>query len=213
MLLANTSSCCRVVTHVLSHCCIQEARREAGAEDAGGAATPAARLEAEAEMDPTAYYDNRVSYMAAQREQGVNPYPHKFHVDHSIPEYIDKFSTQVVPGEQMDVSVSIAGRVRTKRPSGSKLVFYDLMGGGEKVQIMASQNVSEHSEDLDAFSQLHNSVKRGDIVGVIGKPGASKNGELSIFPTSMQVCSHRHASQGHASHFCSLSFGNWFEPI
>ena len=142
-------------------------------------------------MDPTAYYDNRVSNVAAQKEQGVNPYPHKFHVDYSIPEFIAEFSSKVAPGEQMDVAVAIAGRVRTKRPSGSKLVFYDLVGGGEKVQIMASQSVSEHAEDLDAFSQVHYSVKRGDIVGVVGKPGASKNGELSIFPTTIQVCGHR----------------------
>jgi hypothetical protein len=32
-----------------------------------------------------------------------------------------------------------------------------------------------------------NSVKRGDIVGVQGFPGKSKKGELSVFPTSMQV--------------------------
>ena len=33
-----------------------------------------------------------------------------------------------------------------------------------------------------AFAALHNSVKRGDIVGVEGYPGKSKMGELSIFP-------------------------------
>jgi lysyl-tRNA synthetase class 2 len=32
-----------------------------------------------------------------------------------------------------------------------------------------------------------NSVKRGDIMGVQGFPGKSKKGELSVFPTSMQV--------------------------
>jgi lysyl-tRNA synthetase, class II len=169
---------------------MQAARGESAAPEEGGGAAAAAKLEAEAEMDPTAFYDNRVSFVAAQKEQGINPYPHKFHVDHSIPEYIEKFGSQVVPGEQMEVSVAIAGRIRTKRPSSSKLVFYDLVGGGEKVQIMASQNVSEHADDLDAFSKLHNSVKRGDIVGVVGRPGASKNGELSIFPTTMQARGH-----------------------
>ncbi len=28
----------------------------------------------------------------------------------------------------------------------------------------------------------HNETKRGDIVGVVGYPGKSKKGELSIFP-------------------------------
>lgn len=178
--------------------CVQAARRDTGADagNAGGAAAPA--LVGETETDPTAYYDNRVSHVAAQKEQGVNPYPHKFHVDFSIPEYIEEFSSIVVPGEQLDAAVAIAGRIRTKRPSGSKLVFYDLVGGGGKVQIMASLSVSEHAEDVDAFSQLHNSVKRGDIVGVVGKPGASKNGELSIFPTKLQVRSHCHNGPMHA---------------
>ncbi len=36
--------------------------------------------------------------------------------------------------------------------------------------------------ELAAFQNLHNDVKRGDIVGVTGFPGKSKKGELSIFP-------------------------------
>ena len=39
----------------------------------------------------------------------------------------------------------------------------------------------------ESFQRLMNSVKRGDIVGVRGFPGKSKKGELSVFPTSMQV--------------------------
>lgn len=36
---------------------------------------------------------------------------------------------------------------------------------------------------------LHNSAKRGDIVGVEGFPGKSKMGELSIFPRKFVVLS------------------------
>lgn len=43
--------------------------------------------------------------------------------------------------------------------------------------------------DAAAFTELHNSVKRGDIVGIEGYPGKSKRGELSIFPTSFLVLS------------------------
>lgn len=144
-------------------------------------------LEQEADVDPTAYYENRLANLQQTKDSGCNPYPHKFHVDYSIPEYVDKFGKEVKDGEQMELTVAVAGRVRTKRPSGSKLVFYDLVGDGAKVQIMASLGTSELAADTDAFVKLHNSVKRGDIVGVVGHPGASKNGELSIFPVSMQV--------------------------
>lgn len=43
--------------------------------------------------------------------------------------------------------------------------------------------------DPEAFAALHNSAKRGDIVGVKGHPGKSKMGELSIFPRELQVLS------------------------
>jgi lysyl-tRNA synthetase, class II len=45
----------------------------------------------------------------------------------------------------------------------------------------------------EAFVALHNSVKRGDIVGVEGFPGKSKMGELSILPRKfvmLSLCLH-----------------------
>ena len=125
--------------------------------------------------------------MQRAKDAGANPYPHKFAVDYSIPEFIEHFGPKVEPGSHSEEVVSIAGRVQIKRASGAKLIFYDVNGGGQKVQIMADQRVSEHSEDADAFAALHSGIKRGDIVGIRGKPGASKKGELSIFPVSMQV--------------------------
>jgi lysyl-tRNA synthetase, class II len=151
------------------------------------AGSTAAKVEVEAEMDPTAYYQNRLAMVESQKGEGINPYPHKFHVDYTLPEFIEKFKEQVTPGEQMAEEVAVAGRIHSKRPSGAKLVFYDLIGNGQKIQIMASQNVSENEADGEAFISLHNSIKRGDIVGVVGKPGASKNGELSIFPRRLKV--------------------------
>lgn len=47
---------------------------------------------------------------------------------------------------------------------------------------------SRNSElSLEAFTQVHNECKRGDIVGVEGFPGKSKKGELSIFPRKFVV--------------------------
>jgi hypothetical protein len=53
---------------------------------------------------------------------------------------------------------------------------------------MADQRVLDHADDASAFTAIHNSVKRGDIIAVTGKPGACKSGELSIFPVHMEVC-------------------------
>lgn len=46
---------------------------------------------------------------------------------------------------------------------------------------------SNFSMELESFQKLMNSIKRGDIVGITGFPGKSKRGELSIFPSAMQV--------------------------
>jgi lysyl-tRNA synthetase class 2 len=40
------------------------------------------------------------------------------------------------------------------------------------------------------YGKLHAGIKRGDIVGIEGFPGKSKTGELSIFPSSIEVLSY-----------------------
>ncbi|KAL7246488.1 hypothetical protein ACSBR2_001558 [Camellia fascicularis] len=75
-----------------------------------------------------------------------------------------------------------------KRSSSSKLFFYDLHGDGAKVQVMADARTSVLDEA--EFSKFHSGVKRGDIVGVVGYPGKSKRGELSVFPRSFVLLSH-----------------------
>ncbi|KAF2318409.1 hypothetical protein GH714_006784 [Hevea brasiliensis] len=140
------------------------------------------------DMDPTQYYENRLRYLASQKAEGGNPYPHKFSVSLSIVEYIEKYGS-LSNGEHIeDIAESLAGRIMKKRSSSSKLFFYDLHGGDVKVQVMA--DASKSGMDEAEFSRFHSSVKRGDIVGVIGFPGKTKRGELSIFPRSFTVLSH-----------------------
>ncbi|KAJ4709295.1 Lysine--tRNA ligase [Melia azedarach] len=168
----------------------EEEKRRKEAEKAAAKASshnqkPAADDE---DMDPTQYFENRLKYLAAQKNEGKNPYPHKFFVSMSVIEYIEKYGS-LGNGEHLeDVSVSLAGRIMSKRASSSKLFFYDLHGCGAKVQVMA--DASKSGMDEVEFSKFHASVKRGDIVGVTGFPGKTKRGELSIFPKSFVVLSH-----------------------
>ncbi|KAG2305839.1 hypothetical protein Bca52824_025587 [Brassica carinata] len=140
------------------------------------------------DMDPTQYFENRLKYLAAEKAKGENPYPHKFAVSMSVPEYIEKYGSLNDGDHVEDAEVSLAGRIMNKRSSSSKLFFYDLHGEDLKVQVMA--DASESGLDEAEFSKLHANVKRGDIVGVTGFPGKSKKGELSIFPRSFIVLSH-----------------------
>ncbi|XP_071733611.1 lysine--tRNA ligase, cytoplasmic-like [Rutidosis leptorrhynchoides] len=168
----------------------EERRRKEEEKEKKAAAMPKSQKQAAADdedMDPTQYFENRLKVLAAQKETGLNPYPHKFQVSMSVLEYVDKYGN-LDSGEHLEnVEVSLAGRLMSKRSSSSKLYFYDLNGCGAKVQVMTDARIS----DLDEaeFSKFHSGVKRGDIVGIVGFPGKSKRGELSIFPKSFTVLS------------------------
>ncbi|KAG2455091.1 hypothetical protein HYH02_000911 [Chlamydomonas schloesseri] len=160
---------------------------KAAAKPAKEADGPALEDDSTEITDPTAYFENRVKYINAKKAKGVNPYPHKFHVSMSLPDFVAKYGSLEAGQQLTDVTVSVAGRIYSKRSSGSKLVFYDLKGDGAKIQIMADARNSDL--DAEGYAQVHNECKRGDIVGVEGFPGKSKKGELSIFPKKFQVLS------------------------
>eukprot|EP00850_Spirogloea_muscicola_P019049 SM000182S03939 [mRNA] locus=s182:207902:212934:+ [translate_table: standard] len=152
------------------------------ADKPAAAATPE---DDEEELDPTQYFQNRLRHLEAVKSSGANPYPHKFHVGTSVLEYATQYAS-LAPGEQLrDVQVSLAGRLMRKAASGVKLCFYDLHSEGAKIQVMA--DARNFSLDETDFTKLQGTIKRGDIVGIVGFPGKSKRGELSIFPTSVEV--------------------------
>ncbi|KAH9805858.1 Lysine--tRNA ligase cytoplasmic [Citrus sinensis] len=168
----------------------EEEKRQKEAERAATKASSQSQKPAadDEDMDPTQYLENRKRYLEIQKKEGKNPYPHKFFVSMSIIEYIANYGGLGNGDHLEDISVSLAGRIISKRSSSSKLFFYDLHGGGAKVQVMADASKSDMDEV--EFSKFHASVKRGDIVGVTGFPGKTKRGELSIFPKSFVVLSH-----------------------
>ncbi|KAL2546150.1 Lysine--tRNA ligase [Forsythia ovata] len=158
---------------------------------ASGRSRPQAQKSSAAEdegMDPTQYYENRLKALAAQKVAGNNPYPHKFAASLTIPDYVKKYESLNSGDHLEDVEERLAGRLMNKRSSSAKLFFYDLHGGGAKVQVMTDARKSNLDEE--EFTKFHSSVKRGDIVGIIGFPGKSKRGELSIFPKTFIVLSH-----------------------
>lgn len=139
------------------------------------------------DLDPTQYKQNREKVVAALKSEGSNPYPHKFHVDYRLPEFVETYQEATKDGERIEEKkVNVAGRLVSARGQG-KLFFYDLRGDGAKVQIMSDMQTYEAGEE--AFFTIHRTIKRGDVVGVTGYPGKSKKGELSIFPTEITLLS------------------------
>nr|CAG8440385.1 11397_t:CDS:2 [Entrophospora candida] len=95
-----------------------------------------------------------------------NLYPHKFETTLTIPEFIKKYQNGGVL-EKGDVlleeEVSLAGRIIRRRDLGSKLIFFDLQGQNQTIQIKA------HFQ----FQNTHKDFDRGDVVGVSGNPHMS----------------------------------------
>ncbi|XP_018056925.1 PREDICTED: lysine--tRNA ligase isoform X1 [Atta colombica] len=141
----------------------------------------------EEEISPNEYFKLRSNLVSQLKVINDNPYPHKFHVSVSLEEFIEKFKDIVKDGEILDNEVhSVAGRIHSIRGSGAKLIFYDLRGEGVKVQVMANARLYENEEKFVADTAK---IKRGDIIGVIGKPAKSKKGEFSIVPRSITLLS------------------------
>ncbi|KAJ1967091.1 lysyl-tRNA synthetase [Dispira parvispora] len=140
--------------------------------------------DSEADLNPNQYFEIRTRAVEKmRRENDPEPYPHKFHVSLSLPEYVARYSGLEV-GERVEEVVTVSGRIHNKRASGAKLRFYDLHGESTKIQIMAQAQDAQGD-----FAATHDRLRRGDIVGVRGYPGKSKRGELSIFPQEVILLS------------------------
>lgn len=141
---------------------------------------------ADEDIDPNEYFRLRSQAVLTLKATGDTPYPHKFHVDISLEDFIARYNDIKAGDHVTDVSLSIAGRIHAKRESSQKLIFYDVRGEGVKIQIMA--NLKEY-ESEDAFYAINSKLKRGDIVGCTGFPCKTKMGELSLMPRKMQLLS------------------------
>uniref|UniRef100_H2Z669 Lysine--tRNA ligase n=1 Tax=Ciona savignyi TaxID=51511 RepID=H2Z669_CIOSA len=137
-------------------------------------------------LDPNQYLQIRKNTIASLRQNNIEPYPHKFHVSISLSDYVEKYNHIDVGSHLNDEKVSIAGRIHAKREAGPKLIFYDVRGDGVKLQVMANSKMYSSEE---AYQEMNDRTRRGDIIGVVGHPAKTKKGELSIVPTSIEILS------------------------
>jgi len=132
-------------------------------------------------QDPLAYRTQRLSSL---KDGTAELYPHSWRTDTSLEALIARYGG-LPDGERVEnAEVRVAGRVKSKRSSGAKLVFYDLAANGSRVQLIGS--AKDHDGDV-AFADVHSQIGRGDIVGVRGFVGKSKRGELSVFAREVKL--------------------------
>jgi len=140
----------------------------------------------EEELDENEYFVIRSKAISQMKSAGESPYPHKFNVTISLTHFIEKYSYLKEEEILKDIELSVAGRVHAKRESGSKLIFYDLRGEGNKIQVMANARLYQSEEQ---FIKDNDKIRRGDIIGCVGSPGKTKKGELSIIPKKIELLS------------------------
>ena len=103
----------------------EKAKAEKAAEAAAAKAAKGEeiKLDAEENLDPTQFYENRIKFVNDQKAAGGTPYPHKFETNSTIPEFVREFSS-LEPGiQKTEITSSFAGRILSKRASGGKLLF------------------------------------------------------------------------------------------
>ncbi|KAG0043266.1 lysyl-tRNA synthetase, partial [Gryganskiella cystojenkinii] len=168
----------------------KEAQRALRAASAPAPAVSAKKAvsaaEEEESLNPNQYFEirsKRVGTLRSNKE--TYPYPHKFEVSTQLPAFIEKYNG-LKAGEVVEEVVTVAGRLHNMRTMG-KLRFYDLHADGVKIQITAQAQDSERD-----FNEVHDNLRRGDIVGVKGVAGRTQpkkggDGELSIFPRDITL--------------------------
>jgi lysyl-tRNA synthetase class 2 len=114
--------------------------------------------------------EQRLDSLSRIRARGIDPYPHSYHLSHTIQEAITPFEQQGKSSQD----ISLAGRIMSKRSIG-KMSFLDVRDSSGKIQLSFRYDVlgRERYELLQDFDI-------GDIIGVKGKLFRTRAGELTL---------------------------------
>jgi lysyl-tRNA synthetase, class II len=124
----------------------------------------------------------RLEKVAQLRQLGFNPYTYRWDVTAHAADLQAKY-TDLPTGEDVDVEVSIAGRIMARRVFG-KLAFFGLQDETGTIQLyLDKQKIQESMAaiDPDAFEHLKQLTDVGDILGVKGTIRRTEKGELSVY--------------------------------
>ncbi|WP_071393044.1 lysine--tRNA ligase [Bacillus tuaregi] len=113
--------------------------------------------------------------LAQLRDKGMDPFGKRFERTHLAKELKEQYETlEKEEIDEKEVSVTIAGRIMTKRGKG-KAGFAHIQDLSGQIQIYVRQDaVGEEQYEIFNIADL------GDIVGITGKLFKTKVGELSI---------------------------------
>ncbi|KAF1930343.1 lysyl-tRNA synthetase [Didymella exigua CBS 183.55] len=148
-------------------------------------ARPKTEKKEEVELNPNQYFEIRSNKIQALKEsKEINPYPHKFHTNTRLPQFLLEHKELTRGQEAKEVECRLGARVMSVRVSSASLRFYVVKAEGKTVQVMCQL---QNAKGDVPYEKQHENIQRGDIIGIVGWPGvtAPKNrpdgGDLSIF--------------------------------
>ncbi len=108
-------------------------------------------------------------------EKGIDPFGHAYERTHRSSQIFEQYGGKTAEElDAMNVEVSIAGRIMTKRRMG-KLGFVHLLDRDGRIQFVINQRIVG-----DEVYELFKSADLGDIVGIKGRVIKTQSGELSV---------------------------------
>jgi len=129
----------------------------------------------------------RLEKAAQLRQLGLNPYGYGWDITHQAAELQETYQ-DLVNGEEVDVTVAIAGRILARRVMG-KLAFFTLQDESGTIQLyLEKQRLTEQMPDVEnPFNLLKKVSDAGDILGVTGTLKRTEKGELSVYVNTYAI--------------------------
>lgn len=93
---------------------------------------------------------------------------------------IHEYAKHLENGQKDTRTITVTGRIISKRESSAKLVFYDLVQDGKSIQVMASAG---RWEGGSSFAEANQVLSRGDVVEFTGVAGKTNKGQISMIAT------------------------------
>lgn len=124
----------------------------------------------------------RLEKVEQLRQLGMNPYAYHWESSHHAAQLQEKYA-DLPNGEEVDLNVTVAGRIIARRVFG-KLAFFTLEDETGTIQLYLEKNRIQESMadvDADAFNHLKQLTDVGDILGASGTIKRTEKGELSVF--------------------------------
>jgi len=119
------------------------------------------------------------------REMGINPYPHRFKVSHTLGEVVKRFGEVYDPGAlEAKGEFTLAGRMVSMRIHG-RIAFAHIRDATGKLQILVERDLVGR----DFYNKVFKKLDVGDFLGVKGKLFRTKTGELTLHAKEVHLLS------------------------